>query len=161
MLRGRATADDYFAYRTKVSGSAFYRCYFGVSIGRAATSAQNLVGTRWLLSGCVLSNLTAAREGAVPVELAGTPAQRCREPATPRREREVALLTGLMKRHPRATAWYETVTRPDHGNSSGHDALRREVRSRYAGQRSTSRRAASSTSAWLTMTSCEASPSGT
>lgn len=36
--------------------------------------ARDILGTRWLLSGCVLSNLAVSCDGAVPVELAGTQA---------------------------------------------------------------------------------------
>ncbi|HEX7341363.1 MAG TPA: right-handed parallel beta-helix repeat-containing protein [Rhodanobacteraceae bacterium] len=36
--------------------------------------ARDLAGTRWLLSGCVLSNLTVHCHGNVPIELAGTQA---------------------------------------------------------------------------------------
>lgn len=91
-----SASDDYFAYRCKLRGNSFERCYFGVSIAdRSEYSvlvvdgllpptftgntlwytdirASDLAGTGWLLSGCTLSNLTVSCTGTAPVRIVGT-----------------------------------------------------------------------------------------
>lgn len=62
--------------------------FTGNTLWYSDVRADNLVGTRWLLSGCTLSNLTVSCTGSVPVHLVGTQANGSR--STP-------VLTGNVK----------------------------------------------------------------
>lgn len=64
--------------------------FTGNTLWYSDVHARDLLGTRWLLSGCVLSNLTVTCQGSVPVELAGTQANGA--DSLPRRVGNVKLL---------------------------------------------------------------------
>ena len=45
--------------------------FTGNSLWYTNVTATNILGTRWLLSGCALSNLTVVCAGSIPVHLMG------------------------------------------------------------------------------------------